>query len=175
MLLSATAQILVTAVARAEGRDGKVLSIDSPLEARQKIKYDPDSYDDLVLRNASGAPNTVVIVAGFGDYDAPASTLSISGVVAVAEEPSTSIANLAPIAAADTAETVLVAASVTRRRLRISADALNAGPVYIRSVSGGNAIAELQAGQFQQFDTAAALWVRNDSGAVANIFRMEES
>jgi hypothetical protein len=170
----ADAEVLVSAVAQAPGRNAKTLAIRSPLAARQKLKFDPDSFDDLTIRNEGAAPVTVVVVAGFGDVDAPASSLSISGTVAVAEAASTLINDNAPVTAADAAETALIGANPLRRRLRVGSAALNAGPVYIRAATGGNAIAELAAGTWQHFDTLQALWVRNDSGAAADLYLCEE-
>lgn len=78
-LRAATAQVLVTAVGLRENENGKVYAQSSPLSSHQKIKLDPgEFFDDVSIANESGSDNTIEIIMGVGDYDAPLSSVALT-------------------------------------------------------------------------------------------------
>jgi len=100
---------------------------------------------------------------------------AIAGTVTVAERPTDTVSNLAPVVVATGAAASVVAASITRRKMRIQADSLNAGSVFIRTAAGTSNIAELQAGTGMDVDTFDELFARNDTGADATVYRFEQT
>lgn len=100
---------------------------------------------------------------------------TVSGTVLVSTQPLSTVANTAAVTGATGAETVLFAANLLRKRMRIFVDENNPGTCYLRSASGGNAIANLQPGaQYDWFNTAAA-WIRNDTGGNCTFYLLEET
>jgi hypothetical protein len=99
----------------------------------------------------------------------------ISGVTAVAFQPSSTVATPAAQAVAN-ANKVSLAANLLRRRITICSLSTNTGSVFVQAPAAGAGIGiELQPGTFTEFDTTAALDVRNDSGAVQTITTFEET
>jgi hypothetical protein len=100
---------------------------------------------------------------------------TISGVTAVATQPSSVVSTPAAQAVANTNK-VSLAANLTRRRITICALSTNTGSVFVQAPAAGAGIGiELQPGTFTEFDTTAALDVRNDSGAIQTITTFEET
>lgn len=142
-------------------------------------------FDQVQILAAAGT--VVVLVIGQSDFtedftDVPVTAITITGVGNVYVTPSDTIANTAPVDCNTAAEAVLVAANANRRRVRITADSANAdgGTTashggLIRRTSGGNAIAELQAGTSLLFETRDQLFVRNDSGSTNRFYVAEET
>jgi hypothetical protein len=100
---------------------------------------------------------------------------TIAGVASVAINPTVAAADRAPVAAANAAQSVLFAANLLRRKLRVFVDENNMGTTYARVTGGANNIANLQPGSVYTFDGLYGLDVRNDTGAVANFYIFEEA
>lgn len=111
------------------------------------------------------------------ETDTRLAVTAIAGAVSTVEQPSSAIVNNAPVVVPDPGggnEDVLIAANASRRRLRVFADAANPGSCFVRAVTGGNAIAELQPGTSQQFDTLQGLWIFNANAADCTFYLCEE-
>lgn len=99
----------------------------------------------------------------------------IAGVTAVAIQPSSVISSPAPDAIL-TATALSIPANLTRRRITITSLSVNTGSVLAQSAGAGASRGlEIQPGTFVEFDTTAAIDIRNDSGATQVINRFEES
>lgn len=127
-----------------------------------------------------GAQTVAITISDDGVFEV-AANVTVAGTVSVQDTPATTITNTAPVDAATGAETLLIAANTSRRRVQIAADSTNAdgGTTathggLIRGVSGGNAIDELQPGVSKWFEVTGALYVRNDSGTQNRFYVREE-
>lgn len=100
---------------------------------------------------------------------------TIAGVASVAINPTVAPTDRAPVAAANAAQSVLFAANLLRRKLRVFVDENNAGTAFARVTGGANNIANLQPGSVYTFDGLYGLDVRNDTGAIANFYIFEEA
>lgn len=105
------------------------------------------------------------------DTDIQQALATIAGTVAVAALPSVAISTPADhVLAANTADVASIPANLSRRRITIGCRA--ASPTLIRvSAAGltGTGI-EIQAGTFEEFDTTAALGVRNDTATAGALW-----
>lgn len=129
---------------------------------------------------SAGAQNVEITISDDGNFEI-AATVSVAGTVTTSPSPASATTDTAPVDAADAAETLLIAANLSRRGVWITADSLNADggttathAGMIRAATGGNAIDEIQAGVGKYFPVTHGLWVRNDSGAVARFYVREE-
>jgi hypothetical protein len=127
-----------------------------------------------------GAQTIELMISDDGNFEI-AANVTVSGTVSTVDAPATTITNTAPVDAATGAETPLIAANTSRRRVQISADSANAdgGTTathggLIRGTTGGNAIDELQPGVSKWFNVTGGLWVRNDSGSTNRFYVREE-
>lgn len=100
---------------------------------------------------------------------------TIAGVAAVAIQPGVAFTNRAPVAAANAAQSVLFAANLLRKRIRVFVDENNGGTCYARTAGGANNICNLQPGSAYSFENTSALDVRNDTGGVCTFYLTEES
>lgn len=131
-----------------------------------------DRWDNLAIECAT--PGTVVIVVGDDDVEI-AAAVNVLGVTTTQEAPATAVTEAGSVAAANAAQTAIVAANPARRRVTISADSGNAGSVHLRRTGGAANVYELQPGVSLTLENTAGFDVRNDTGAVANIYRLEET
>jgi hypothetical protein len=127
-----------------------------------------------------GAQTIEITISDDGDFEV-AANVTVAGTVATSEAPATTITNTAPVDAISGAETLLIAANTSRRRVQVAADSANADGGtnathggLIRGTTGGNAIDELQPGVSKWFDVTSALYVRNDSGTTNRFYVREE-
>lgn len=141
----------------------------------------PDGKGWKYLKVTSAlAQLVVIIISDDGDFEVAAG-VTVTGVASVAEAPASTITNTPPVDANTGAETLLIAANASRRRVEIAADSSNAdgGTTashggLIRGQTGGNAIDELQPGVSKWFNYTGALYVRNDSGSTNRFYVREE-
>lgn len=109
------------------------------------------------------------------ETDIPITSTTISGVTAVAEQPSTTVSDLAPSVIANGTAPSVIPASLTRRRFSLQADSANPGSCFARTSAAGNNVRELVPGVMYQFDTRDEIFVRNDTGANCTFYRFEET
>jgi hypothetical protein len=146
-------------------------------------KFGPVAEGDgwKLLRVTSAALQAVeIVISDDGNFEV-SSNVTVSGSVTVNESPATAITNTAPVDAISGAETLLIAANASRRRVQIAADSRNADGGtnathggLIRGATGGNAIDEIQPGVSKWFNVTGGLWVRNDSGSTNRFYVREE-
>lgn len=174
-LLAASAAVEV----RAEigGSSERILNVTALIYRRTR----PFDYIRVI-----GAPGTT-LQAFYGtenveedSTDVPVAAIQITGTANVNIAPSAGLVNNAPVDANTAAETLLIAANLSRKCVRVQADVNNSdgGTTatrggLIRNQSGGNNLADLQPGTWREFYTTGALYVRNDGGAT-NRFYIEE-
>lgn len=145
---------------------GAGLKYKAPLELRWRT-----------LRITSAAIQTVEIVLSDDAEVDIANTVTVSGSVTVQEQPSTTLTPGAKAALA-AAASLDIAANAARRRISISnwASSGGGGTVCVRDQAAtADAGVELQPGQTMEFQTVAALRVRNNGAAAADISYLEES
>ena len=76
---SATAGFNVTLETRENDQGSRVYANEAPISERQKIKLPlGENFDDITIFNTTGSDIVVTIIAGFGDYDAPLSSVSLA-------------------------------------------------------------------------------------------------
>lgn len=171
LLLTANATVNVRADARgvSEGFNGVIGGV-----LIRRVK----PWDQLIIIGAAGTTLEYFHGHEFVEQDETDIRLGVSavtGTVATAERPSDTVSNLAPVVIATAAAAQIVAASITRRRMRVQADSTNPGSVFIRTAAGTSNIFELQPGVSQAFDTFDELFARNDTGANCTVYRFEET
>ena len=102
----------------------------------------------------------------------------ISGVTAIAEQPSATLADTADTAQAINTQTV-IAANLLRRRITIGVLSTAGNGVRVSQAGGAGRGVEIQPGTFVEFRTTAALTVRNTdvaaSGAGSTWYALEET
>jgi hypothetical protein len=133
----------------------------------------------LVVTSA-GAQTVEITISDDGVFEV-AANVTVAGTVDVQSVPAATITNTAPVDAGTGAETLLIAANTSRRRVQIAADPLNAEGAttatkggLIRGQTGGNAIDDVQPGVSKWFEYTGALYVRNDSGSTNRFYVREE-
>lgn len=132
----------------------------------------------------TGAPGVVVtFIYGTTDVREDITAFNqqiatVAGVVTVATTPSSALADTADTAQASATQTV-IAANLLRRRITIGNLSTSGNSVRVSQAGGAARGIEIQAGMFVEFDTTAALTVRNDntngSGAAATWYAFEET
>lgn len=118
----------------------------------------------------TGAPGTsVTFIYGFADVREDETLFNqqiaiISGVTAVAVQPSSLFVDTADTAQATNSQTA-IAANLLRRRITIGVPPTAAAnePVRVSFTGGAGRGIIIQPGTFTEFDTTAALFVRNDN------------
>lgn len=118
----------------------------------------------------SGAPGvTVTFMYGTTDIREDTTLFNqqiavISGVTAVAIQPSATVADTVDTAQATASETV-IAANLSRRRITIGVPPTAAAnePVRVSQAGGAGRGVVIMPGSFTEFDTTSALHVRNDN------------
>jgi hypothetical protein len=132
----------------------------------------------------SGAPGvSVTFIYGTTDVREDVTQFNqqiatVAGVVAVATSPSATLADTADTAQASGTQTV-IAANLLRRRITIGVLSTGGNSVRVSQAGGAGRGLEIQPGMFTEFDTTAALTVRNDntngSGASTTWYALEET
>lgn len=133
-----------------------------------------DGWTYLRLTNGATPQNIEIII---GDDDVEVSNaVSVTGAVTTLISPATAITTSVADNALATASAMVIPANLSRRRITIGSLSTNTGSVRVQSTgAGANKGLELQPGLFVEFDGTYAIDVRNDSGAVQNIYLFEES
>jgi len=109
------------------------------------------------------------------DTDFRGGITTIAGVAAFAEQPAATLVSTANAALA-TANSLDISANLSRRRISIHSDSINAGSVWVRDQAGTtDAGQELQPGQTIEVKGTYAIRVRNNSGVSVNLSTNEES
>lgn len=139
------------------------------------FKFSADKGDGWTyLRIVSAVNQNIEIIIGDDDVEV-ANAVTVNGGVNTSETPAAAASNTPQATIANGTQGALFAASLTRKRVTVFVDSTNAASCYARTVGGANNIAELQPGASVQFTASYALEVRNDSGATANFYILEES
>lgn len=140
------------------------------------LQYDAlDAGKWYSLEVTSAAAQIVEIVISDDSKVSFANTVNVSGSVSVLDQLSTAIATGAPVNVL-TATAQTIAANASRRRITIVSASTNTGSIYVQAVlAGAGRGYELTPGEKVEFVTAAALDVRNDSGATQTFTVFEES
>jgi len=163
-----------------EGNPGSPVRFNGIASGAKFGPVEPGQGWRFLAVTSAAAQNVEITISDDGNFEI-AANVTVSGIVATAAEPATTITDTAAVDAADGAETLLIAANLSRRRVQIAADSLNAdgGTTathggLIRAVTGGNAIDEIQPGVSKWFEYTGALYVRNDSGSQNRFYVREE-
>jgi hypothetical protein len=125
----------------------------------------PEGFTRIKFRDDSGAENTVVWVATSGKIDDR--RLNVSGSIDAASTivPDTGLSGLDDVVCADAVATAVAPVNATRRSVIVGALAANSGTVRIGGADvAANRGQELAPGGVVVLDTAAAVYVRNDTG-----------
>jgi hypothetical protein len=163
---SSTASLFVTArsVEISQGDGG--IDITVAMLQRQKL-ITPRDFDQVVVRNESGASVNAVILAGFGDFDAPLSEVSLDGgntLVTTAD------------ATAGAAAASILAANADRKRVHLTAHSANTQNVR---VGDSNITAtrgqQLQPGMGMTFNTTAEIFAIREAAGTVDITIVEET
>jgi hypothetical protein len=141
------------------------------------LRFGPVDIDKrwTYLDVASASAQTVeVIVSDDAEVDI-ASTVNVAGSVTVVELPATVVASPAPNVIAN-GGILSIAASASRKRIKICSDPANAGNVYIQAPGAGAGRGiPLQPGMYEEVQGTYAFDVRNNSGASCTVTQYEES
>lgn len=159
-LRSASAQVLVTARQNRPDKIGRVLADASPLSTSQKIKTDPDLFDDVTFQNTTAAAVDMTAIIGVGDYDAPIISLSNPNALASAAD-----------VAIGAAATAVLPVDLTRLRAHVKALATNAVNVRIgdANVTATRGV-QLQPGEGVTINgTAAIFGIEEGAGAPSDV------
>ena len=169
---SSTADVLVTVrsieVGRQEGL-GQVGPL--TMSAGRKVTT-ADVFDDVTIRNESGADNTVTVLIGFADFDAPLATVDINVATGIKVAGNTG-ANHADVSIG-TSAAVIKAANTSRSNIVVQN--LSANDLYIgidSSVTVANGI-RIVAGASATLTHTAAVW-GIASGASSDVRYFEET
>lgn len=162
---SATAALFVTVRKDETGRGDGLTIGPVTMRARNKLTT-PQVFDDVTLRNESGAANTVIILIGDSDFDAPAD--------AAAPPLATALDTVDDITAG-VAATVIVAANTARQRIHLKALATNDQSIRI----GDTAVAvasgvQLNPGEGLTIEGGAAISCIREAAGVVDISVTEE-
>lgn len=136
------------------------------------LTYRPkDGFTRLAIYNPSDSVLTVRLGLGKGNIADARVTISAGNTLATRERNTDQLATPAPISAADGAVTLLAPADDLRREFMAVIPSDAGGAVYIGGDAGAVAGQGLpvQAGQSLTLSTGAAIYARNDTGAVVNI------
>lgn len=128
------------------------------------------------LRITSAAVQTVEVVISEESEVDISSTVTVSGSVTVVAQPSTTIATPARVALSAAADTLIVAANASRKRLRIQVPSTEVNSAVIGPTGSLGAAQgfEIQPGTNEPVDTLAAVYGRG-VGAAVNVQVFEET
>lgn len=122
-----------------------------------------EEFQRVIVTNTSGAPNTIKLAIGRGNFKD--SRLSLTGKVGLTV--AANIDDSADTAIANAVQTA-IAGSVNQREIIIQADPGNTGNLRVAASAVGSRGAWLQPGQSIALATAATVYVTNDSGGSLN-------
>lgn len=128
----------------------------------------------LKMRVESQAAQVVEIVISDDSTVSFANTVSVAGAVATQEQPTTTTHDTPAVTVPNGSQALLIAARPTRRKAVIQADSNNAASCYVRAIGGANNVLELQPGMSFVHAGVDGLDVRNDTGAAATFYIMEQ-
>lgn len=137
-------------------------------------KFTADRGDEWTyLQVTSGVNQNVSIFVGDEEL-AFNQAVSITGTANVQVLPSVAVADVADTAQASGTQTN-IAANPARRRITIGCPIASANPVRVSGSGGAGKGIQIQPGTFVEFDTTAALFVRNDTAGAATWYSFEET
>jgi hypothetical protein len=167
-----TANAALTIIAEKKGSSASVRRF---INVGAGFKFTADQGDGWdYLRVTSAVSQNIEIVLSDDDVEV-ANAVSVTGSVSVVAQPSSSVSTPAALAVG-TGSAGAIAANLSRKRITIANDSGNGAKVYIQSTGAGTGRGvPLADGLFAEFDTTAALDVRNDSGLAATITTFEET
>ncbi len=139
-------------------------------EAGLKVKLpEGQQFDNLRIIDTSGAPNTVRLAVGFGDFDD--NRLTVSGAINLSK--SGNLSSTADVVCNNAAATVVKALTATRRSIEVqnldAVASLRVGDAAVTATRG----LRLGPGESVTLATTAAVSVRNDSGAPVSVAVLE--
>lgn len=150
-------------VLRAERREigakeGGGNDVEVQLSNRQKMRTRLD-FDHIKIRNPNASSVTVTLIIGYGDFDAPLSTISTGG--------NNTLADVADVTLG-AAATSIIAADANRTKVHIKALATNTQNVRIGSGTvTATRGAQLQPGEGLTLETSAEVFgIREAAGTV---------
>jgi hypothetical protein len=146
----------------------------SNIPAGSKFTLKPTDEDWTYLRLTSAVNQSVTLFVGDDDMTF-SNAVTVTGVAVVSVNPSSTVADTAPISPSATGQHPLVAANATRKRVTIYADPANTATVYIRVAGGANDIGFVQAGTYEEFDTLVGLDYRDPSAGGQKLYIFDES
>jgi hypothetical protein len=132
-------------------------------------------FDTLEVTSASAQVVTLAVGTDDVSYS---NNVTISGTATTSELPAAVLANTAPVAAANAAQTVIVPANGARRRVTLTIDPASTavpGTIFFRSAGGTQNLIPGQPGLSYPFAGTYGVDFRNDSGAAVNVYIAEES
>lgn len=144
------------------------------IPAGSKFTLRPGDQDWTFLRLSSAVNQSVTLFVGDDDMTF-SNAVTVTGVAVVSINPSSTVADQAPINPTVTGQHTLIAANATRKRVTVYADPTNTATVYIRTAGGGNDLAFIQAGTYEEFDTLVGLDYRDPSAGGQKLYLFEES
>jgi len=137
---------------------------------------DGQGWKQLLISSAA-AQNIEIIISDDGLFDV-ANAVTVNGSPTVQSLPAGALADTAPVAVPNAAQTPIVPANLSRRRVGISfasSAAIGPGTVFFRKTAGGQNLMEAQAGVLYTFEATYGVDVRNDSGGALSALVFEES
>jgi hypothetical protein len=132
--------------------------------------------------DVTGTPGvTVTFIYGYTDIREDVTLFNqqiavISGVTAVATQPSATITDTAPISPTVAGQHALVPQNLARRRVTIFSDPANVGDtaIFLRKAGGANNLGFIVPGTYEEFDTTAGLDYQCTNGG-DKLYIFEES
>lgn len=140
----------------------------TPWEAGLSANLEPgETYSKVRITDLSGAPNTVEMCLGYGQFKDARFTLL--GSITTSPTKATAFASVPDVVCGAAGQTILAVALATRRQLIVSNLAANASTIRVGDVgaAAGEGV-ELAPGQTLIVDTAAAVYAWNP-GAVQSV------
>jgi hypothetical protein len=158
-------------------RDSSVEQLSAVAAGLKYKPLDPDASKFYEIAITSSVIQQVTLVISDSAEVDYASVVSVTGSVLTSAAPSSTIATPADAAIAG-AGIANIAANALRKRIWIGSLSSNAGTVNLRvHVSGAGAAKgfEIQAGQYEKFETSAALTIFNGDAGAQSYWVFEES
>jgi|SRR3970040_1583431 len=154
---AATAELLLTVSQRKAGGGNQFLATRYPISARQSLRTAPRNFDDITVRNESGASATFTLLAGFGHVEAPLAEVSLTV--------PNGLGDAADVAVAGATASIL-AADATRIRTHVknllaSGSAVRVGSATVTTTRG----AQLQPGEGLTLEGTAEIFAVREGAA----------
>jgi hypothetical protein len=140
------------------------------------FKFTADSPDDGfdLLEVTSPSAQTISIAVGTDDVEF-SNAVTVTGNVSTQDLPASTLADTAPKACGNGAQTAVVPVNGARRRVLLTVDPAATGNVFFRAAGGANNVVIGQPGMSYSFNGTYGIDCRNDTGAAVNIYIAEES